>query len=336
MKVGGASVKFVTFTNRGEERGTPRLGVMIAEDSILDLQGAAVMYCLRVQREKNPGLAAATLIPGDMCAFLGRGEEGMDFTRQVLDFIRTFPVDEKKGWRGRQGETLIFSRAEVQLHAPVPRPGKIIAMGLNFQSHVAENKTYSTDFPVGFLKASSALIGADEPVPYPRSTEKLDYEVELAIVIGKKGKDIPKEKAFEYVAGYSVFNDLSARDIQAREMKRRHIFLCKSLDAMAPMGPYLVTKDEVADPHNLMMELYVNDEKEPRQKASTGEMTFKIPEIIEYWSQMTLEPGDIITSGTPAGIALFHEPDPTPWFLKPGDTVEARIEKLGALRNRIV
>jgi 2-keto-4-pentenoate hydratase/2-oxohepta-3-ene-1,7-dioic acid hydratase in catechol pathway len=329
-------VKFVTFIKKEEKEGKQRLGLLLDEGSLLDLREAAVLYCLEVQREKQPVLAAARFVPDDMKAFLAQGEEGMIFAHQTLDFVSKLSAREKKSPKGLQGATLIFSRTEVQLKPPVPRPGKIIAMGLNFQSHVMENKTYPPEFPLGFLKAATALIGPDEPVPYPRSTKQLDYEIELAIVIGRKGKDIPRERAVEYVAGYSIFNDLSARDIQAKEMKRRHILLCKSLDATAPMGPYLVTKDEIPDPDHLLMELYVNDEKEPRQKASTEEMTFKVPEIVAYWSQMTLEPGDVITSGTPAGIALFHQPDPTPWFLKPGDTVEARIEKLGSLRNTIV
>jgi 2-keto-4-pentenoate hydratase/2-oxohepta-3-ene-1,7-dioic acid hydratase in catechol pathway len=189
---------------------------------------------------------------------------------------------------------------------------------------------------VAFLKAVTALVGPDEPIPYPRSTKELDYEIELAIVIGKKGKDIPKERAFEHVAGYAILNDLSARDIQGREMAKRLLLLGKSLDGLAPMGPYLVTQDEIKDPHGLAMELRVNEEPEPRQKSSTGQMIFKIPDLIAYWSQMTLEPGDVISSGTPGGVAFFRQPDPQAWFLKPGDVVQARIEGLGVLRNRIL
>jgi acylpyruvate hydrolase len=209
-------------------------------------------------------------------------------------------------------------------------------MGLNFYDHAQENKVPVPEFPVAFLKAITALVGPEEPVPYPRSTKELDYEIELAIVIGKRGKDIPKEKAFEYVGGYTILNDLSARDIQHKEMQKRLLLLGKGLDGLAPMGPYLVTPDEIGDPHSLSMELKVNEEPQPRQKSTTGQMVFKIPDLIAYWSQMTLEPGDIITSGTPGGVAFVRRPDPQAWFLKPGDVVEARIEGLGALRNRIV
>ncbi len=230
---------------------------------------------------------------------------------------------------------MTFSVNEVDLKAPVPRPGKLIAMGLNFYDHAAENKVPPPEFPVGFLKAGTSIVGPGEPVPYPRSTKQLDYEIEMAIVIGKKGKDIPKQKAMEYVAGYTILNDLSARDIQAREMKMRLVLLSKGIDGLGPMGPCLVTRDEIADPHNLTMELFVNDEKEPRQRSSTNQMVFKVQDLVAYWSQMTLEPGDIISSGTPGGVAIFRQP-PEKWLLKPGDVVEATIEGLGALRNEII
>jgi len=261
----------------------------------------------------------------------------MNLARLTLDFVLPWwQHKKKKSLKGLRRETLVFPLSEITRKAPVPRPGKIIAMGLNFYDHALENKVPVPEFPVAFLKATTALVGSDEPVPYPRATKELDYEIELAIVIGKKGKDIPQENGSEYIAGYTIFNDLSARDIQAREMQKRLLLLGKGLDALAPMGPYLVTLDEIRDPHALSMELRVNEERQPRQKSTTGQMIFKIPELIAYWSQMTLEPGDIITSGTPGGVAFFRQPDPQAWFLKPGDVVEARIEGLGVLRNRIL
>ena len=210
-------------------------------------------------------------------------------------------------------------------------------MGLNFRDHAEENKVPIPELPVAFLKASSCVIGPYDSVPYPHdSTKQLDYEIEMAIVIGKKGKYVPKEKAFDYVAGYMIMNDLSARDIQHKEMQKRLVLLSKSLDAFGPLGPYLVTPDEIPDPHQLGMELWVNSEPEPRQKSSTNQLIYNVPDLIAYWSQMTLEPGDVITSGTPGGVAFFKQPDPEQWFLKPGDVVEARIERLGFIRNKIV
>jgi len=329
-------MRFVTFVKDSQKEGKHILGAHLDENSILNLQAATALYLKEVEKEKRPYLLASQLIPTDMGAFLAQGEQAMNLARLTSDFVRQGRQKKKKSLQGLRGEALTFSLSEIVRKAPVARPGKIIAMGLNFHDHAQENKVPPPEFPVAFLKAPSALIGPDEPVPYPRYTKELDYEIELAIVVGKRGKDIPKEKAFEHIAGYTIFNDLSARDLQAREMKMRLLILGKSLDALAPMGPCLVTKDEIADPHGLNMELRVNDEPQPRQKSSTGQMIFKIPDLIAYWSQMTLEPGDIITSGTPGGVALFRQPNATPWFLKPGDVVEARIEGLGVLRNRII
>jgi len=329
-------MKLVTFWRSGQKDGERMLGALLDEGSILHLTPAAALYLKEVEREKRPYLEASHLIPSDMGAFLEQGEGAMKLAGLTVDYILSSRRKDGKAPRAPRREPLVFPLAEVVLGPPVPRPGKIVAMGLNFQDHALENKIPVPEFPVAFLKAPSALLGPDEPVPYPRSTKQLDYEIELAIVIGKKGKDIPKEKAFEHIAGYTIFNDLSARDIQAREMQKRLLLLAKSLDALGPMGPCLVTRDEIADPHALSMELRVNNEPEPRQKSSTSQMIFKIQDLIAYWSQMTLEPGDVITSGTPGGVALFRQPNPQAWFLKPGDVVEARIEGLGILRNPIV
>ena len=330
-------MKLASFVKNGQKEDDPALGVMLDEDSLLDLLPAAALYMREEVKEKEPHRQASQLIPTDMTAFLKKGEAALSLARRTMEH---FKIQRRKKdpeeIKGLEGEPLIFPLATVALKAPVPRPGKIIAMGLNFYDHVSEIKTSVPEFPLGFLKIPSALRGQDEPIPYPRSIKQLDYEIELAIIIGKKGKDIPPEKAFEYIAGYTIFNDISAREIQAKEMKKRFLLLGKNFDAFAPMGPYLVTREEIETPQDLDMELRINDEQEPRQKSSTKNMVFKIPELISYWSQMTLEPGDIIASGTPGGIALFHQPDPAAWFLKPGDIMEARIQGLGVLRNSIV
>ncbi len=328
-------MKLVTFGLKRDKKSPSMVGVLLDEDLLLNLQPAAALYLKEVEKEKDPYPLAGRFIPADMAGFLGQGKTGMNLARRTVKAITKWEKTDKKGLKGLQRESLIYSLSSVYLKAPVPRPGKIIAMGLNFRDHAEENKVPIPETPVGFLKASSAVIGPYDPVPYPRGTRQLDYETELCIVIGKKGKDIPPEKALDYVAGYTIMNDFSARDIQHMEMGKRLILLSKSLDAFGPMGPYLATKDEIPDPHNLRMELWVNQEAEPRQKSSTGQMIFKTPELIAYWSQMTLEPGDVIISGTPGGVAFFRKPDPEPWFLKPGDVVQTKIEGLGSLRNTI-
>lgn len=320
-------MKLATWMKTGQKTGEGKIGALLDDQSMLDLQPAAALYLREVEKEKRPSRLASDLIPMDMRAFLDKGEEAMNLARLTVGFMQA---------HRQEFHSQIHPLAAIRFKPPVPRPGKIIAMGLNFHDHAMEIKAPVPQSPRAFLKVASSLIGHGEPVPYPSLTRQLDYEVELAVVIGKKGKEISQERAYGYIAGYAVFNDLSARDIQWKEAKERALYLSKNLDALGPMGPYLVTADEIADPQALTMELYVNQEPEPRQKSTPAQMIFKIPELVAYWSQMTLEPGDIITSGTPAGVAASRQPDPERWFLKPGDVVEARIQGLGVLRNPII
>jgi 2-keto-4-pentenoate hydratase/2-oxohepta-3-ene-1,7-dioic acid hydratase in catechol pathway len=330
-------MRLVTFVPKADRGKQPMVGALLDDHSVLGLQAAAALYLKEAEKKKNPYPLAARLIPNDMGAFLGMGRAALTLARRTVKTASPWIKEGKKAPRGLQKETLVFPLEKTILKSPVPRPGKIIAMGLNFRDHAEENKVPIPELPVGFLKASSCVVGPYDPVPYPHdSTAQMDYEIEMAIVIGKKAKNVPKEKAYDHVAGYMIINDLSARDIQHKEMQKRLVLLSKSLDGFGPMGPWLATPDEIPDPHDLKMELRVNQEPEPRQKSSTNQLIYKVPDLVAYWSQMTLEPGDVITSGTPGGVAFFRQPDPQQWFLKPGDVVEARIEKLGALRNKIV
>jgi len=328
-------MRLVTFLSEAKGRAEMKVGILLGENCVLDLRAAAAFYLQQTGREKDPGSFSLDRFPGNMAGFLSRGEEALLMAKKAGEFAAGWLKDKNALPKTSEGENLAYPLAGVTLMAPVPRPGKIIAMGLNFYDHAAENKVPPPEMPVGFLKAATSITGPGAAVPYPRSTKQLDYEIEMAIVIGKKGKDIPKEKAMEYVAGYTILNDLSARDIQSAEMQKRLVLLSKGLDGLGPMGPWLATKDEVPNPDHLAMELYVNSEPEPRQKSNTNQMVFKVADLVAYWSQMTLEPGDIISSGTPGGVGIFRQP-PEKWLLKPGDVVEARIEKLGVLRNQIV
>jgi len=232
----------------------------------------------------------------------------------------------------------ILHRADaVRYLPPVPRPGKVISVGANYAAHVAEITSAGVmqrpAHPVAFAKFPSVLVGHDEPILYSRHTTQLDYEIELCLVIGKRCKDVPVERYRDVVAGYAVFNDVSMRDIQFREMKGGLLTMGKNLDTAGPMGPYLVTADEVPDPQDLKLSLRVNGEL--RQSENTRNMVFSCAEIVAYWSRLTLEPGDVITTGSPAGVAIFRE-NPEPYLLKPGDIVEAEIERLGVLRNTVL
>lgn len=225
----------------------------------------------------------------------------------------------------------------LRLRAPIPHPDKnVVCVGRNYAEHIAEGeraqniKIGVTEHPVFFTKPATAVIGPGETIPiFPHLSTKIDYEVELAVVIGKAGRDIPAERAFDHVFGYTILNDVTARDIQ-----RRHggqFFKGKALDGSCPMGPWIVTADEIADPADLGIRLWVNGE--PRQNSNTGAMIFDIPTLIASMSEgMTIEAGDILATGTPSGVGYAMEP---PGFLKSGDVVTCEIDGLGRLENPV-
>ena len=223
------------------------------------------------------------------------------------------------------GPTALRQEADLRLGPCVYQPGKILAVGLNYRRHAQETGAPFPETPVLFSKFNNTLAAACEPVPLPRVATQYDYEVELGLVIGRRAASVPVERALEYVLGYCTANDLSARDLQFRTSQW---LLGKSLDRFCPVGPYLVTRDEVPDPQRLALRTWVNGEL--RQNSSTADMIFSVAEIVSYASQyMTLEPGDLIITGTPEGVILGM-PEPRTW-LKPGDEVIVEVEGLGRL-----
>lgn len=219
-------------------------------------------------------------------------------------------------------------RSEVNELAPVPNPGKIACVGLNYHDHAEEQNQDVPEKPMLFGKSATAVTNPGAAIVRPSDVDQVDYEVELAVVIGRTATDVDSENAAEYVAGYTVLNDVSARDAQFED---EQFFRGKSYDTFAPMGPELVTGDEF-DPNNLDVALRVNGET--KQASNTDEFIFDVYEVVEYLSDvMTLEPGDVISTGTPGGVGVFRDP---PDLLEPGDTVEAEIEGIGTLRNHVV
>ncbi len=216
-----------------------------------------------------------------------------------------------------------------RLKAPIPRPGKIICIGLNYRDHAAESGQAVPDYPTVFAKYATCVIGPREAIVLPRSSERVDYEGELAVVIGRYTKDAPADEALSYVAGYTPFNDVSARDYQHRTSQWT---IGKTFDTFGPMGPALVTADEVRDPHNLTLRVTIGDEV--LQESNTRHLIFSIPQLIAYLSSvMTLEPGDVIATGTPGGVGGARTP---PRYLRPGEVVTVDIEGLGQLENPVV
>jgi 2-keto-4-pentenoate hydratase/2-oxohepta-3-ene-1,7-dioic acid hydratase in catechol pathway len=316
-------LRLVTFKSAEKQS----LGALIG-DVIYDLKAASAIYGQDHATEKRSILS-------DMPTFLAGGTAAKEHAMTVLAWAQ-------EGNLGAHiaGVRLAYPLAEVCLLPPIPRPGKIICLAGNYQAHVTETgqvaRVKEKATPWMFMKPSTSLCGPDYPVYIPRLSDTVDWEVELAVVIGAPGRYITAAKAWNYVGGYTIFNDVSARSLKvppSREERPRDRFQDwlhgKWFDTFGCMGPTLVLKDEVPDPHNLDFELRVNGEV--RQSSNTSQMTFTIPEIIEFASAiMTLEPGDVIPTGTIAGIGSASTT-----YLQPGDVMEAEIERLGILRNPV-
>jgi acylpyruvate hydrolase len=260
-----------------------------------------------------------------MLALLQAGDEARTGAADVLAFAAD---QEHFAEFTRAG--LVYGANNVDFLPPIPRPGKIVCLGHNYRRHIAEMGSAMPEYPVLFAKFSNTLIGHSQPIVLPKVSQMVDYEAELALVIGRRGKDIPQtQEAFTYLAGYTIFNDVSVRDYQRRTVQWLQ---GKTFDGSGPIGPALVTSDEVADPNAFDVMLRLNGEV--MQQANTNDFIFDIPTILAYISQiMTLEPGDIIATGTPSGVGSARKP---PVFLKAGDRVQIEISGLGMLENPVV
>lgn len=251
-------------------------------------------------------------IPEDMIGFLEGGSSSIDAMQQLI-----------------VKNTQRIALADVILQAPVPRPGKFLGVGLNYADHIDETELEKPEYPTFFTKQSSCVIGPGAAIHRPKVSEKLDYEGELAFVIGKRCRHVAIDKAHEVIAGYTIANDVSVRDWQFRSSTWT---LGKSFDTHGPLGPWLITPDEIGDPHQLALETWLDDEK--RQSSNTRHMIFNCFEMIAYLTQaMTLEPGDVITTGTPAGVGVKMKPR---GYMKPGQTVRITLEKIGTLINPVI
>jgi 2-keto-4-pentenoate hydratase/2-oxohepta-3-ene-1,7-dioic acid hydratase in catechol pathway len=305
-------VKLVTYIHQGK----PRLGV-ISDSQVIDLALAWDVYW------KHTGTSASRQVgfPDDMSALLHSDDTTWQLVRSVAAWVEALP--------GSAGAALRQPLAQARLAPPLSNPSKIICVGLNYHDHCREQNIEVPGRPILFAKFPSSIIGPEDEITWPAdASRKVDYEAELAVVIGREGRHIPVEQAYDYVAGYTIVNDVSARDAQfADEQWVRG----KSFDTFCPIGPYLLTADEVPDPHTLSIRCWVNGEL--RQDSNTRELIFKVHVLLAYISKTcTLMPGDILSTGTPGGVGVFRDPQV---FLRPGDLVEIEIHKLGRLRNRV-
>ena len=251
-------------------------------------------------------------IPASMIEFLGAGSKGLLAMQELI---------YKNSTR--------IALAEVKLNAPVPRPGKYLGIALNYADHIAETGRDRPEYPSFFNKQSTCVIGCDEAIYRPKVSDKLDYEGELAFVIGKRCRHVPVDKAHLVIAGFTIANDVSVRDWQ---MRSPTLMIGKSFDTCGPLGPWIVTPDELCDPHNLSIKTWIDDEL--RQDGNTRQMIFNCYDMIAYLSQaMTLEPGDLITTGTPSGVGVKMQPR---GYMKPGQIAKIEIEGIGTLSNVVI
>jgi 2-keto-4-pentenoate hydratase/2-oxohepta-3-ene-1,7-dioic acid hydratase in catechol pathway len=323
-------MRLVTFEDPARRL---RIGAMTSEHQIVDLHSACALYLREVEQESAFYRLADALVPPNMLALFRGGDTSLEAARKAFDYV----VQQGPGAVGPNGELISYAANELPLKAPII-PKKFFHTAGNFREHHEEATKAGFSHPVMpwivFFQNVDAIIGHEEPVIYPEHlTQELDYELELAVVLKKGGKHFTPEEASSHIGGYVIFNDITARDIQRREMKSGVFSFCKGIDTFCPLGPWIVTADEIPDPHNLAMELRVNGE--PRQRSHSSKMSVKIPEILSHYSPMGYSAGDVVSTGTVSGVAAFSG-DPKAWYLKPGDVMECEIEKIGVLRNRVI
>ncbi|ACM06990.1 fumarylacetoacetate hydrolase family protein [Thermomicrobium roseum] len=313
-------MRLVTYS----ERGRTSVGVLEA-GWILDIP-QAYTELLRQQGVADAAGRALAECPPDVVLLLAR--DGLGRAREAVAFAREALARDREGALQR-GLAVAADAPGVRLRAPLQRPGKIICLGLNYADHARETNSPIPQYPELFNKFANALIGPGEPIVLPRVSQQVDYEAELAVVIGKPGRYIDEQRALEHVAGYTVLNDVSMRDFQFRG---RQWMQGKTFDRSTPLGPWIVTAEEIPDPQALDISCEVSGEV--LQRSNTREMIFSVAAVVAYISQiMTLEPGDLIATGTPAGVGFAREPKR---LLQPGDVVRVTIERIGTLENPVI
>jgi 2-keto-4-pentenoate hydratase/2-oxohepta-3-ene-1,7-dioic acid hydratase in catechol pathway len=307
-------LKLVNFT----VAGSPRLGAIIDEKAI-DLSQAYLAF----QQKQGKMSSFPSGYPIDMLTYLQSGDKAQQAAQEVVNWVSS-------SYASLSHQQFVYPISKIRIDPPIRSPSKIICIGLNYADHCREQKFDIPESLILFAKFPSAVIGPGDSITWSGEvSQQVDYEAELAVVIGRKARNVPEDKIYKHIGGYTIVNDVSARDVQFAD---KQWVRGKSFDTFCPLGPYLVTPNDVGNPHHLAIRCWVNGEL--RQDSNTDQMIFKIPEAIAFINRTcTLLPGDIISTGTPDGVGVFRKP---PVFLKPGDVVEIEIEKLGRLRNPIM
>ena len=300
-------MRLITFTPRTAPTSASRAGALLpGDDSVLNFSVA---------------VDASADVP--LSAWFDLDDEWLPKVRQIHDSVVKNAARVETLPRGS-----VLARGDVTLGPPIPRPGKIICIGLNYRDHAAESKMPVPSSPVTFSKYVTSVTAPGKPILLPPSSQQVDYEAEMAIVIGRRAKYVPIERAFDCVLGYMNFNDVSARDFQFADGQWQR---GKACDTFAPMGPFVLMRDLAGDPHALRIQLRLNGQT--MQDSSTAQLIFGVDHVVSFLSQtVTLEPGDVIATGTPPGVGFARKP---PVFLKDGDVVEVEVEGLGVLSNPV-
>jgi 2-keto-4-pentenoate hydratase/2-oxohepta-3-ene-1,7-dioic acid hydratase in catechol pathway len=300
-------MRIITFTPKTAPTSAPRAGALLPGDqSVLNFSVA---------------VDASADVP--LGAWFDLDDEWLPKVRQIHDSVARSAARVETLPRGA-----VLPRSDVIVGPPIPRPGKIICIGLNYRDHAAESNMPVPSSPVTFSKYGTSVIGPDRPIVLPRASQQVDYEAEMAVVIGRRAKHVPIERAFDYVLGYMNFNDVSARDFQFADGQWQR---GKACDTFAPMGPFVLLRELAGDPHALRIRLRLNGQT--MQDSSTAQLIFGVDHVVSFLSQtVTLEPGDVIATGTPPGVGFARKP---PVFLKAGDVVEVEVEGLGVLSNTV-
>ncbi len=311
------AMKLATFRFRNRP---PRLGALL-DTRIADLN-AAYRELLAHRKAPRADAMADALVPAGVVGLLEGGARSAAAAREALEFVKQMDPAEA------QARSLAYPSADVRLTAAVPNPHKFLLVGLNYRDHAEETGGKIPDHPAIFTKLPDCIIGPGDPIRIPKVSHMIDYEGEFAFVIGRRCRGVSRDTALEYVAGYTIVNDVSCRDYQRHTSQWT---MGKNFDTSGPMGPHLVLKDEVPDPAALDISLRLNGEA--MQHSNTRNLIFGVAQLVEYISGLlTLEPGDVVSTGTPGGVGFVRKP---PVFLKAGDRVRIEVEKVGVLENPV-
>lgn len=309
-------LKLVSYTCK-QQSNVYRIG-FIQDEKVIDLQDSYRLLLLQ-QEDDELLTILESLFPADPTRFFKRGDKAIAKAKEAYHFIRNQSTYRE----------VSFRREEVILGPPIADPGKIICVGKNYADHAKEMDSELPEYPVLFSKFSNALIGPEDVIEKSPLTNELDYEVELVVVIGKEASQVSQSEAYDYIAGYTIGNDVTARDMQKRTSQWLQ---GKSIDRSTPIGPWIVTSDEMESPENVKIASYINGEQ--RQASTTSQFIFNIPFLVEYISHLiTLQPGDIILTGTPDGVGVAMNP---PQFLVANDQITLEIEGIGKLENKVM